>query len=1049
MRIFHISDIHIKNFKDHDQYEQVFEQFYEKIKELKPDLVINTGDTAHTKLSISPAWVQVTANFYKRVADLCPFHTILGNHDLNLKNIEKLDALSPIVSALNHPSIYLHKYSSVVPIGELDFYVLSIVDPQNWLYPPEKDKRTSVALFHGSVKGVLTDSGWALEEGEYDIETLNRFDYALGGDIHKENQSLDDTGRKRYAGSAIQQGFGETPQKGFLCWDIFSKTEYDCELITFYNPRPFVTIELEDDQLPKSLELDDNSRIRLVSNTAITSDKVREILLEAKQKYRPELVTFVNKSDQNYARENFAFNFDDGLSVRDVSVQETLIRDYLSEYKLDGPTVNKILEINRKLNSVIESTDDIARNVHWSLEEVQWDNLFNYGKGNRINFKKNRGIVGLLSPNSYGKSSAIAAILFTIFNTTDKNERKNLNVINQLCDSASGKIRIAIGSNEYTIERKLEKYNKRLNGDEITEAKVDLNFSRFNPDTCETENLNGLSRNDTEKNIRKIFGTIDDFLLTSMSSQLDSLQFIKEGSTKRKEILAKFLDLEPFDLKFKAAKEESSELKGRLKKLDDRNFEQEIQVLSKTLSDNDSKIKKYQDECKQIKLELEDKDKLKQTLREKLSGIKENVINSVYLKSKEKDILKEIETSETQLRANKTDIESARIEIVKTQALNVGISVEELEKTFQEATLLQKMNQDLLVTIKREKASKDNNSEKTKLLKDIPCGTQYPTCLFIQNAMEAKNKLKSIETQLEQFEKLSKESQSKLEKLNPSKISADIQKYKQNVLKIEQLENKIQLLNLKNANLQLELDSHNLFLKENRKLQDEYERNKEKIEEKASLSFELENTERHIAKLKLKTEECDKQVLVLFKEHGSNEQKLKTVQESQQEYLELAKAYSCYELFLRCMHPNGIAYSIIKNKLPIINEEINKILSSVVGYRITFDADDKQLKVFITEDGYDPRPIEIAGGAEKTMAAIAIRLALLTVSSLPKPDLFILDEPGTALDAENMEGFVNILDLIKSHFRTVLLISHLDNLKDCVNKVITITKNKQFAFINE
>ena len=62
---------------------------------------------------------------------------------------------------------------------------------------------------------------------------------------------------------------------------------------------------------------------------------------------------------------------------------------------------------------------------------------------------------------------------------------------------------------------------------------------------------NGLSRNDTDKNIRKMFGTLDDFLLTSMASQLDSLTFIKEGSTKRKEILAKFLDLEIFDNKYK------------------------------------------------------------------------------------------------------------------------------------------------------------------------------------------------------------------------------------------------------------------------------------------------------------------------------------------------------------------------------------------------------------------------------------------------------------------------------------------------------------------
>ena len=36
-----------------------------------------------------------------------------------------------------------------------------------------------------------------------------------------------------------------------------------------------------------------------------------------------------------------------------------------------------------------------------------------------------------------------------------------------------------------------------------------------------------------------------------MASQLDSLAYLNEGSTKRKEILGKFLDLELFDKKFK------------------------------------------------------------------------------------------------------------------------------------------------------------------------------------------------------------------------------------------------------------------------------------------------------------------------------------------------------------------------------------------------------------------------------------------------------------------------------------------------------------------
>ena len=89
----------------------------------------------------------------------------------------------------------------------------------------------------------------------------------------------------------------------------------------------------------------------------------------------------------------------------------------------------------------------------------------------------------------------------------------------------------------------------------------------------------------------------------------------------------------------------------------------------------------------------------------------------------------------------------------------------------------------------------------------------------------------------------------------------------------------------------------------------------------------------------------------------------------------------------------------------------------------------------------------MGSGAEKTSAAMAIRLALLSVSSLPKGDIFILDEPGTALDEENMEGFVRILDLVKVYFKNVLLISHLDSLKDCVDMQIVIDKKDGFAYV--
>tara|TARA_Y100001954_G_C15239829_1_gene327573 strand:- start:55 stop:504 length:450 start_codon:yes stop_codon:yes gene_type:complete len=149
------------------------------------------------------------------------------------------------------------------------------------------------------------------------------------------------------------------------------------------------------------------------------------------------------------------------------------------------------------------------------------------------------------------------------------------------------------------------------------------------------------------------------------------------------------------------------------------------------------------------------------------------------------------------------------------------------------------------------------------------------------------------------------------------------------------------------------------------------------------------------------------------------------------------------------MHPNGIAYDIIKKKIPVINSEIAKVLANIVDFEVFFESNGNKFDIFIKHPKHEPRPIEMASGAEKTMASMAIRLSLLTVSSLPKGDVFILDEPGTALDEENIEGFIRILELIKVYFKNVLLISHLDSLKDCVDMQIAIEKKAGFARVNQ
>ena len=275
MKFAHIADTHIRNLKYHTEYKEVFSQLYEEIKKQKVDYIIHCGDIAHTKTQISPEFVELASDFLKNLAEIAPTYVILGNHDGNLRNSSRQDALTPIVEALDMPSLHLLKKSSEVQLDDtFTLNVLSVFDTENWKEISNSEK-INIALYHGAVKGAVTDVGYIIEHGDVDIKMLSKFDFAFLGDIHKSNQILDKRGRVRYAGSTIQQNHGETNDKGFLVWDIQGRDKYTTQHVPLENPSPFITVDLTSDgKIPKSAN--PNMKVMrqyLANRTSIEGDK--------------------------------------------------------------------------------------------------------------------------------------------------------------------------------------------------------------------------------------------------------------------------------------------------------------------------------------------------------------------------------------------------------------------------------------------------------------------------------------------------------------------------------------------------------------------------------------------------------------------------------------------------------------------------------------------------------------------------------------------------------------------------------------------------------
>jgi DNA repair exonuclease SbcCD ATPase subunit len=860
---------------------------------------------------------------------------------------------------------------------------------------------------------------------------------------------------KIYTGSTIAQNHGETDDKGFLIWEITDKNTFDVRHIVIPNPRPFITIKLDQDgKFDETLVVPKDARIRVIVDTNIGVQDIRKSIDIIKVKFNPESVSFLNKATERIDISN-TLETKDVDNLRDIQTQEMLLTEYLKDFNPTKDILDKVFELNKKYNTLVEENEEVSRNIRWSLKNIKWDNLFNYGQNNSIDFEKLHGVVGIFGKNFSGKSSIIDSLLWGIQNSTSKNVRKNVNIINQNQTSAKAVVDIIVDNKQYTIERTAEKYTKKLGGEEVLEAKTDVSFSVCDAEQTEDcvhfekGNLNGLDRNETDKNIRKIFGTLEDFLFTSMSSQMGSLDFINEGSTRRKEILGKFLDLDIFAKKHKLSNNEATELKAALKRLEGKDYEKELTETLLKGSETKKQSQQQASECELIKEDI-------RLLTEQINSIDIEVaslpkIEVVDIEDANKTLdrlNKEVLEHASSIKENTSFINDKQAAIDNSHKVLKDLNIDDANT--RKNTIIQK-NKDLDKLLRQltdvEKDLKQNNKD-TKILEEVPCGDKFfTTCKFLTNANKAKENIPEEEKLISIINNKKTQAELEIANLKLDEVEKVIAAYnlilekRRNMesivsakkLEVEKLNNKIILINNNIVKLQKNIEVYSVNEEVALKLKDLADKKNVLCGERTKISKKLA--------------ECEASLLKLYKEYGSLEQKYIDIEEMKNEMLKLREEYTAIAMFEKAMHSNGISYDVIRKKLPIINQEISKILTNIVNFEIFFEDDGKKLEINIKHPKYDARPIELGSGAEKSLAAMTIRLALTKITSLPVGDIMILDEPATALDEENMEGFIRILDMLKNHYKTIILISHLPELKDIADTQIVIDNVDGYAHV--
>jgi DNA repair exonuclease SbcCD ATPase subunit len=159
------------------------------------------------------------------------------------------------------------------------------------------------------------------------------------------------------------------------------------------------------------------------------------------------------------------------------------------------------------------------------------------------------------------------------------------------------------------------------------------------------------------------------------------------------------------------------------------------------------------------------------------------------------------------------------------------------------------------------------------------------------------------------------------------------------------------------------------------------------------------------------------------------------------------KTEKYWKLYLQMIGKDGISKMVLRNTLPIINAELNRLLSDVSDFEIEITMNEKSdIDFLLIRDDIKTR-LSAASGLEKTQASLALRVVLGRLSKLSKPPFILLDEVLGTVAKENYDDMKKLYDKITEYYDFILHITHLTEIVDWHNCVVTVKKENNISSI--
>lgn len=751
-----------------------------------------------------------------------------------------------------------------------------------------------------------------------------------------------------------------------------------------------------------------------------TQERIKSVKQYFIKKYSStniNVITKVKTSDEDSMQ-----TIDVSVNIMDKNYQTELVKTYL-ESKGQEQYFNQLMNIDLAVeNRMLANEVEVTPFKRWYIKKIEFDNFLSYGQNQVIDFDKCNGITVVESdpPNFGGKTVlTVDLLLFLFFNTTTKTQKAE-EIFNRFTDvnKVSVKGDITIDGEDYVIVRQIERKKSKAGEWNI---KTELEFFKKLADG-QLQNFTGEQRRETENFMKKSIGSMEDFLMTIVTTASNLEDLLDAKPTARGQVLTRFLGLEFLKKKEETGKELYSEFsKGMISNV------YNTESLKQDNETSGEEIIQMKDEIIEMSKNISDVDKRLQ----KGQDYKDNL-----LKSKFTDLDKELITlNPLLLQSSISNLEDSK---QKTEQDIKNIKIVEPKEFYHEDK-----HDNVKEVIKSRFAELVTCENKVEEIQDLiekyGDGIQCDHCGI--KLMEAKLTNEKIK-QLDSFKRLVQDFKEEIdgyEKKEQSftQLKKDFDEYERNKLIKEKYE--------------LSLESTQLKLEQVKDKLKRYEEVQDKIKKNNEIDAQL-------LKAGLRIDELINEKRGYEKVQNTNSTRIETIEsrieKNKDLILKIAEEFErekIYKIYVEVYGKNGITKMIMKTMMPLINSELQRLLQDSAYFNLEIRINDKnEVEFMMIDNSTGIEKLMVSGsGYERTIAAMALRAVLSKVCSLPKPNVIVWDEVFGKISNENLEMVGEFFSKMRNYFEKIFVITHNPLVNNWANNTVRITKTDNISKVSQ